>query len=228
MSERTSKNRPICITSYIICCPATFFRIVQSVRNPFITGFSIQHRLQGLLGKACFHIAPVVFCYITIGQIISITFGLPVTAMSTLEHIKVEPVGIIEPGCRHGSTKWVESHQMVLIDGTNCTCQGFPNFCFHIASCISSDYPHYIRIVLISFGKEGSVCFRFFYIHLPTSYQSSPDTYHTYIYTFAFSRTDDIIHMVPITIYSFFINMAEIESVRHGILSIDIHRGNSI
>ena len=112
-----------------------------------------------LLGKACFHIAPVVFCYITIGQIISIAFSLPVTAMSTLEHIKVEPVGIIEPSCRHGSTKWVESHQMVLIDGTNCTCQGFPNFCFHIASCISSDYPHYIRIVLISFGKEGSVCF---------------------------------------------------------------------
>lgn len=87
MSERTGKNRPICITSYIICCPTTFFRIVQSVRNPFITGFSIQHRLQGLLGKTCFHIAPVVFCYITISRIISITFGLPVTAMSTYRNI---------------------------------------------------------------------------------------------------------------------------------------------
>ena len=45
--------------------------------------------------------------------------------------VEVEPVGIIEPSCRHGSTKWVESHQMVLIDGTNCTCQGFPNFRHH-------------------------------------------------------------------------------------------------
>ena len=159
---------------------------------------------KGFLARLAYHIdASCPSRYITIGQIISIAFSLPVTAMSTLEHIKIEPVGIIEPGCRHGSTKWVESHQMILIDGTNCTCQGFPNFCFHIASRISSDYPHYIRIVLISFGKEGSVCFRFFYIHLPTSYQSSPDTYHTYIYTFTFSCTDDIIHMVPITIYSF-------------------------
>lgn len=153
-------------TSYIICSPATFFRIVQSVRNPFITGLGIQYRLQGLFGKACFHIAPVVFCYITIGQIISIAFSLPVTAMSTLEHIKIEPVGIIEPGCRHGSTKWVESHQMVLIDGTNCTCQGFPNFCF-TSPRVSPPIIHTIfglslylsaRKVPYAFASSTSIC----------------------------------------------------------------------
>ena len=180
-----------------------------------------------LLGKACFHIAPVVFCYITIGQIISITFGLPVTAMSTLEHIKVEPVGIIEPGCRHGSTngwkvikcsyRWNELYV-----------PGFPKLLFSHRlvyllrlSTLYSDCPYIFR--------QGRFRMLSLLLHPSAHFLPVLPRYIPYLYIYlCFQPYDDIIHMVPITIYSFFINMAEIESVRHGILSIDIHRGNSI
>ena len=196
---------------------------MQAVRNFFIDRFSIDNRFHGFHSHTALNETPVVFFRILFDRIVAVTKTLSVTTVSALKHIEVQPGSVVEPSCWGCSATRMEGHQVILVDCFDRSCQCLPFGCFHITANVSTDKPNDIRFVLITFRQELSVCFRLFDSHFSTIHGTSPDTNHTDIQSFFCSRTNDIIHVIPITIYTFPVDVLEVISIYHGILSVDIH-----
>ena len=64
--------------------------------------------------------------------------------------------------------------------------------------------------------------------HLAPVHRASPNADHADILSLLCCCTDDVIHVIPITLYAFLIDVFEVVSVNHRILSVDIHRRNII
>ena len=150
MSARTRKNRPIPIASYITVTPEWLGRIMQSLRNTFITGFCIQNRLQWSHRQSIFYIAPIVLLQSGYRSI-TISFFLTIASVPTLEHIHIHPLLIIQMCSTRCTAKRMKSHYMILVHSKNAVCQGFPNLGIPVGVCISTDYPNDIRSIFISF-----------------------------------------------------------------------------
>ena len=188
---------------------------MQAMRNFFIDRLSVNHRFHRFHSHTTFNEAPVVLFRIFFDRVVTVTETLSVTTVSALEHVEIQPGGIIEPGCRSRSAAWMESHQVIFVDCLDRGRQCFPFGCLYVTTNITADKPDNVRLVFITFCKELAIGFRLFYIHFATVHRASPYTNHTDVHTFSCSRTDDIIHMIPITIYTFLIDVFEIISVYH-------------
>ena len=201
---------------------------MQTVRYFFVDGFTVYNGLHRFHSHTAFYKTPVIFFRIFFDGIISVTETLSITAVSALEHIEIQPRCIVEPSSRSRSATRVECHQMVLVDCFDGGCQCFPFGSLHITTDIPTDKPDNVRFVFIAFCQELAVCFCLIYIHFAMTYRTSPDADHADIKTFLCCGTDNVIHVIPITIYAFLIDILEVVAVSHGILSVDIHRRDII
>ena len=66
------------------------------------------------------------------------------------------------------------------------------------------------------------------YRHFSATHRTAPDTDHTDIKSFPGSCTDNVIHVVPIAVYAFLIDVFEVISISHRILSVGIYGGDII
>ena len=228
MSERTCKYRPISITTYVIILPQQFVFIVQTMRYFFIDRFTVNHRLHGFHGQAAFYKTPVILFRIFFDRVVTISETLSIATMSALKHVEIQPGSVIEPSCGSCSSTWMECHQVIFVDSFDRGCQSFPFSSFHVATDISTNKPDNIRFVLITLCQKLAVCFCLFYSHLAPVHRASPNADHADILSLLCCCTDDVIHVIPITVYAFLIDVFEVVSVNHRILSVDIHRRNIV
>ena len=98
---------------------------------------------------------------------------------------------------------------------------------YYLEQCKRRGY-NVIRFVLITLCQKLAVCFCLFYSHLAPVHRASPNADHTDILSLLCCCTDDVIHVIPITVYAFLIDVFEVVSVNHRILSVDIHRRNIV
>ena len=228
MSERTGKYRPVSIPAYIIVFPEQFILIMQAMRNFFVNRFTVNHGFHRLHGQATLYETPVIFFRIFFDRIITVSETLSVAAVSALKHVEIQPGSIVKPSSRSCSSTRMECHQVILVDSFDRSGQSFPFSGFHIATDVSADKPDNVRFVLITFCQKLTVCFCLVNSHFTPVHRTSPNTDHTNIQTLLCCCTDNIIHVIPITVYTFLIDVFEVISVNHRILSVDIHRWNII
>ena len=106
--------------------------------------------------------------------------------------------------------------------------ESFPFSGFYVTTNIASDKPDDIRLVFIAFGEEFAVSLGLLYRHFSATHRTAPDTDHTDIKSFPGSCTDNVIHVVPIAVYAFLIDVFEVISISHRILSVGIYGGDII
>ena len=201
---------------------------MQAVRYFLVDGFTVYDRFHGFHSHTAFYKAPVVFFRIFFNRIVAVAETLPITAVSALEHIEIQPGSIVEPSCRSRSATWMECHQMIFINCLDGGCQGFPFGSFHITTDITADKPDNIRLIFITFRQELTISFCLIYIHFTMTYRTSPDADHTDIETLFGCCADNVIHVIPITVYTFLIDIFEVITINYRVLTVNIHRRDII
>ena len=122
----------------------------------------------------------------------------------------------------------MESHQMTFVYAADTVCQRIPYLRLIITADIPSYHPNNIRLILVTFCKKLTVCHGFFFIHQPLFHGSSPNTYHPYIDAPWSGTFNNIVHVIPISINPFAVDIFEIKTVCHGILAVNIHGRHTV
>ena len=228
VSTTACKHTPVGITTHIIILPAWLVGVVESHRDILVTGFCIQHRLDGVVLPGGVYIHPVVFLRIVRNRIVDITHTLSITTMSALEGVEIHPWGFAPPFGRGVTSTRMIGHDMILVNRLDSGSQCFPNFGLDVALNIATHKPDDVGLVLITVGQERSVFLGVLHTQQTSFYQSTPDAHHTDVDAMLLCHIDDIVHVVPITINTLLIDVLEVPSVYVRQLSIDVMGRNTI
>ena len=91
--------------------------------------------------------------------------------------------------------------------------QGVPHFGFDVALNVSADYPNDVGSIFVTFTQELAVGLGFFHTHQSRFYQPAPDAYHADVDAVAFGGLYDMVHVVPVSVDAFLVDVLEVESV---------------
>ena len=222
MSTRTGKHTPIGIAAHVIVSPTGFIGVMKSHWNILVTGFCIEHGFDGIVFPRRVHIHPIVLLSIVGNRIVSIAHALPITAVSALECMEIKPCCLTPPlGRRIAATRMI-GHQVVFVYRLDGCCQCFPHLWFDITLNVATHKPNDVRPVLIAVSQERTVFLGIVHTQLAGLYQSAPDAHHTDIDAVLGSHIDDIVHVVPIAIHTFTVDILEVPTIHIRHLSIYI------
>src|SRR5574344_1300705 len=98
----------------------------------------------------------------------------------------------------------------------------------NITAQVSSYHPNDIRKVFVTLAQKFSISLCLLRIDGPGLHLRTPDTDHGYVDTVLFGSANDIVHMVPISVDALPINIFEIITVGHRVLSVNIDGRNGI
>ena len=111
---------------------------------------------------------------------------------------------------------------MFFVYRLNSIRQCVPYLRFDVTLNISTHKPDDIGPILIAVSKECAVLLGICHTQFSILDQTTPDTYHSYIYTVLLGQVDNIVQMVPIAIDSLLVDIGEVPPVNIRGLSVDI------
>ena len=113
-------------------------------------------------------------------------------------------------------------HQMVLVDGLNGCGQCLPYLRLDVALNVATHKPDDVRLVLVAVGEERTVFLGIFHTQQTGLHQSAPDAHHSDIDAMLGSHIDDIVHVIPIAVDTFAVDILEVPPVYVRHLPVDI------
>ena len=113
-------------------------------------------------------------------------------------------------------------HEMVLVYQFDGRGQRFPYFGLDIALDVTTHEPDDIGLVLVSVGEEGAILLRILHTQFTVFHQSAPDAYHSDIDAVLGGHINDIVHVIPVAIDTFAIDVLEVPAVDIRHLTIDV------
>ena len=200
VSATACKHTPVGITTHITGLPDTLIRIVESFGYALIDGLIVNDGFRGFVGPGGIHIHPVIFFRIVGYGIGFVVHALTIFAMPALEGVEVNPGCLTPPSGGCIATTWMIGHQVVVVYRLDGGGERLPYVSLHITLYITTDDPDDIWAVFVAVGEKTSVGLRLLYREFASFYHPTPDTHHTDIDTALFGLTDDVVHVIPITI----------------------------
>ena len=122
------------------------------MRYFFVRRFAVENRFHGSFCQRTLYVAPVVLFGVFGDRIVLIVAALSIASVSALEHVEVEPFGIVVIIGRCRSSPGVKGHKVVGVVGFYGTGQSMPYFRFYIALNISADDPDDIGRIFVPVG----------------------------------------------------------------------------
>ena len=228
MSARTGKHAPVGIAAHVVVLPAALVGVVQSHGNILIGRLSVEHRLDGFILPRGVYIHPVVLLRIVGNGVVLVAHALSVLAVPALEGVEVYPCSLAPPLGRCVTTTGMVGHEVVLVDRLDGGGQCFPHFRFDVALDVAPHEPDDVLFVFVSVGEERTVFLGILYAQLSVLHQSAPDTHHADVDAVLGSHIDDKVHVVPVSIHSFAVDVLEVPAVYVRHLAVDVHGWHTV
>ena len=93
---------------------------------------------------------------------------------------------------------------------------------------VATHKPDDVLLVLIAIGEEGTILLSILHTQFAIFHQSTPDTHHSDVDAVLSSHINDIVHVVPIAINAFLVNLFEVPTIDIRHLTIDVISRNAI
>ena len=198
MSATACQHAPPGIATTILRLPLGLGSIVQALRNAFVGRLGIEDGLERLELVGSLDVAPVVLLGLgSVGRI-AIAATLAIATVSRLEHIEVEPFGIVPPGDRTGAAKGMIGDKVILVVLTNGVGQSLPHLGLHVAALVAADDPDDVGTIAIALSKELAIGLCLLDVHQPCLDKTAPDADHTDVDATLLGLVEDVVEVIPI------------------------------
>ena len=212
MPARTGKDTPVGIASHVVVLPALLVGVVQSLGYVFVAWFRVEYGFDGFVSPCRVHIHPVVLLCIVGYGIILVPHTLAILAMSALEGMEVQPLGLAPPFGRGIASARMIGHEVVVVYGLDGCGKRLPHLGVHITGDVTAHNPDDVGRVLVAFGEELAVCLGLGSVYLLRLYLRTPHGNHTDVDAVLLCQLDDIVEMIPVAVHALRVGFCHVPS----------------